>query len=170
MKITRLFLSALAAVALIVTTAQADSLHKGPMPRPGRPAVHAPMPPHHPAPLPAPAHHHKALHGNTLSKIYHASDCEFYNGRGHMVEFASARQAEAAGFRACKICEGREGVAPHKNFRKASSRHLHGNPGSKTLHGPSCKFYNAKSSSERFASFDQARRHGYHLCPICKGK
>ena len=110
------------------------------------------------------------LHGNMASKIYHASDCEYYGSKAATASFATARQAEQAGFRACKVCEGREGVATSKREHQAAARHLHGNPSTKTLHGPSCKFYNAKSSSERFASFEQAARMGYKPCTLCDGK
>ena len=176
MRITKIFLSALAALALTVTTAQADSLHKvlAPGHGHGKPVMQEPVRPHHPAPIPGPMHRHKMLHGNVASKIYHANDCDYYSVKGRTLEFADARQAERAGFRACKFCEGKEGVATAKKEQrrhhdKAGYR-LHANPDSKTVHGPSCKFYNARSSSERFASVDQARKHGYHPCVICGGK
>ncbi len=138
------------------------------------PGYHHPAPavrPHHQPPQP-PIHHHAVLHGNVMSKVYHARDCDYYNSKGAKTSFASAREAERAGFRACKICEGKEGVATEKKHRQQQMRHrhLHGNPDTKTLHGPSCKFYNAKSSSERFESFDEARRLGYHPCTLCGGK
>ena len=150
-------------------------------PRPVPPAVkpapapmHVPGAMHRPAPAPRAGHHQAALHGNVMSKVYHARDCEYYNIKGKVVEFSSPREAERAGFRACKICEGKEGVATQKKMQRKDKMHrhsnLHGNPGTKTLHGPSCKFYNAKSSSERFESLEQARRHGYTLCTLCGGK
>ncbi len=109
-----------------------------------------------------------------MSKVYHARDCEYYNSKAKKMEFASAREAERAGFRACKICEGKEGVATQKKQHRREQlhhkAHLHGNPVTKTLHGPSCKFYNSKSSTERFDSLEQARRHGYTLCTVCGGK
>ncbi len=110
------------------------------------------------------------LHGNVSSKVYHASDCEYYNSKGATAEFANAREAEKAGYHACKICEGKEGVATGKKQNKASAAQLRGNPDSKTLHGPSCKFYNSKGSTETFSSVEQAKKQGYHLCTVCEGK
>ncbi len=136
------------------------------------PGYHHPAPavrPHHQPPQP-PIHHHAVLHGNVMSKVYHARDCDYYNSKGAKTSFASAREAERAGFRACKICEGKEGVATGKKQNKASAAQLRGNPDSKTLHGPSCKFYNSKGSTETFSSVEQAKKQGYHLCTVCEGK
>lgn len=46
------------------------------------------------------------LHGNAKSRIYHNSSCRYYTCRNCTVVFASAQEARAAGFRACKICGG----------------------------------------------------------------
>ena len=106
------------------------------------------------------------LHGNTVSKVYHAADCEYYMCKTCSAEFTTASQAEAAGYHACKVCEGKEGVATANR----QPRELRGNPDSKTLHGPSCKYFNAKGSSEKFTNMEQALKKGYKLCSICEGK
>ncbi len=106
------------------------------------------------------------LHGNTSSKVYHASDCEHYTCKTCTAEFATAGQAEAAGFHACKVCEGKEGVATANRQPRA----LKGNPNSRMLHGPSCKHYDAKGTTEKFSDMDQAVKKGYRLCSICRGK
>ena len=114
------------------------------------------------------------LHGNVQSKVFHASDCEYYNSKSATAEFANAREAQKAGYHACKICEGKEGVATAKKQQRMEQGRsgvvLHGNPTSKTLHGPSCKYYNSKSATEQFSSVEQAKRQGYKLCTVCEGK
>ena len=77
-----------------------------------------------------------------------------------------AREAEAAGYHACKVCEGKEGVATANK----QPRMLKGNPNTKMLHGPSCKYYDAKGTTEKFSNMDQAVKQGYKLCSICEGK
>ena len=114
----------------------------------------------------SPAWAAQPLHGNTSSKVYHAADCEHYRCKTCTAEFASARQAEAAGYHACKVGEGKEGVATANK----KPRTLKGNPNSKMLHGPSCKYFNAKGTTESFASMDQAVKKGYKLCSVCNGK
>lgn len=47
-----------------------------------------------------------ALHGNPNSRIYHNSGCRYYNCKACTVVFASAAEAKARGFRACKVCGG----------------------------------------------------------------
>ncbi len=158
-------LPALAVLAFFAAPLQAAPHHppKAP-PHVSRP-LHQPPPPH--------VHHHAPLHGNVMSKTYHARDCEFYDGKGRIVAFPGPREAERAGFRPCKICEGKEGVATAKRQHRQDRmrhRYLRGDPGSKALHGPSCRSYNDKRSSVRFRSIAEARRHGYHLCPFCGGK
>ncbi len=168
-------------------TKPAPYVKPAPMAKPAPYAKPAPAAPHvkpapvaKPAPMAKPAPHapgilppgqRHPLHGNLASKIYHASDCEYYASKGATASFATARQAENAGFRACKVCEGREGVATAKRqHQQAAARRLHGNPSTKTLHGPSCKFYDARSSNARFTSFEQAARMGYKPCTLCGGK
>ncbi len=109
------------------------------------------------------------LHGNVESKVYHAADCEYYNCKSCTKEFATARQAEAEGYHACKICDGKEGTVTQRKAAGAAYK-FHGNPTSKVVHGPSCKYFNSKSSSEFFTSMDQAKRQGYKPCTVCGGK
>ncbi len=116
--------------------------------------------------LAVPAFAAQPLHGNTVSKVYHAADCEYYMCKTCSAEFASARQAEAAGYHACKVCEGKEGVATANK----QPRMLKGNPNTKMLHGPSCKYYDAKGTTEKFSNMEQAVKQGYKLCSICEGK
>ena len=115
------------------------------------------------------------LHGNPDSKIYHAYDCQYYDSKSATEEFATAKAAEKAGYSPCKVCEGKEGVANAKRQQsqeqQASKRvMLHGNPTTKTLHGPSCRYYDSKAASENFASVEAAKKAGYSLCTICEGK
>ena len=127
-----------------------------------------------PAPQPLAGRH--VLRGNPDSRIYHAYDCQYYDSKSATVEFATARAAEMAGYRPCKVCEGREGAASAKRQQAqdqpASPRRaaLHGNPSSKVVHGPSCKYYGSKAASESFATLEAARKAGYHLCTVCEGK
>jgi hypothetical protein len=44
------------------------------------------------------------VRGNTKSKIYHRPDCRHYNSPSSEKAFASAQEAEAAGYRAAKDC------------------------------------------------------------------
>lgn len=46
------------------------------------------------------------VHGNAYSRIYHNSGCRYYMCKNCTVVFASAAEAQKAGFRACKICGG----------------------------------------------------------------
>lgn len=114
------------------------------------------------------------LRGNVSSKIYHASDCEYYGSKAATAEFANAREAEKAGYHACKVCEGREGVATTKKQQRQEQGQarvvLHGNPSSKVVHGPSCKYYASKSATENFTSLEHAKKQGYKVCTMCEGK
>ena len=56
--------------------------------------------------LPSPAGSAQELHGNAKSYIYHNSSCRYYNCKNCVVIFSSRKEAEAAGFRACKVCGG----------------------------------------------------------------
>ncbi|MBO4368715.1 MAG: hypothetical protein J5803_01245 [Desulfovibrio sp.] len=107
------------------------------------------------------------LHGNTESKIYHAFDCEHYNCKTCTQTFTSQRQAESMGYRPCSLCKGQEGYASAMHSGKKA---FHGNPQSKIVHGPSCKYYNAKGSTEHFTSLEAAKRQGYRVCTLCDGK
>ncbi len=115
------------------------------------------------------------LHGDPDSKIYHAYDCRHYGSKSATAEFATAKEAEKAGYRPCRICEGKEGAASAKR-RQIRDRQepkramLSGNPATKYLHGPSCKYYDRKTASESFSSVEAARKAGYRLCTICEGK
>ena len=124
---------------------------------------------------PAASTKHHVLRGNPDSKIYHAYDCQYYDSKSATEEFATAKAAEKAGYRPCKVCEGKEGVATAKRQQsqeqQASKRvMLHGNPTTMTLHGPSCRYYDSKAASENFASIEAAKKAGYSLCTICEGK
>lgn len=139
---------ALAAICALPQTSLAGSLLDSVFPRNGA------------------AQNHALLHGNTESKVFHAPDCEHYNCKSCTKTFTSFQQAKAAGYHPCSICGGKEGTIAS---RKATSG-LHGNPESKVLHGPSCKYYNAKNSTVVFKSLEEAKRQGYRLCTICNGK
>ncbi len=56
--------------------------------------------------LPSIAGSAQELHGNAKSYIYHNSSCRYYNCKNCVVIFSSRREAEEAGFRACKVCGG----------------------------------------------------------------
>jgi|GEM_PF-768906 len=45
-----------------------------------------------------------AVKGNPDSKIYHKSECRFYNSKSSTKEFASEAEAKKAGYTACKKC------------------------------------------------------------------
>ena len=44
------------------------------------------------------------VHGNYKSRIYHNSRCKYFSCKACTVVFQSADAAEAAGYRACKVC------------------------------------------------------------------
>ena len=56
--------------------------------------------------IPSVAESAQDLHGNAKSGIYHNSSCRYYNCKNCVVSFSSRREAEVAGFRACKVCGG----------------------------------------------------------------
>ncbi len=85
---------------------------------------------------------------------------EISDAISHLSKYIHQREADT------HACEGKEDLA---TANKQPSE-LHGNPETKTLHGPSCKYFNAKGSTEKFASMDQAVKKGYKLCSICQGK
>ncbi len=82
-------------------------------------------------------------------------------------EFVTSRQAEAAGFHACKVCDGKEGVA---TANKQPRTQKGSNSNSKMLHCPSCKHHDAKVTTESFTDMYQTVKKGYMLCSICEGK
>ena len=104
------------------------------------------------------------FHGNIESKIYHAPGCEYYSCKKCTQNFSSAREAEAAGYHPCTVCLGKENAAQKKGPE------LRGNPNSKVVHGPSCKYYEAKNSTVIFRSRKEAEAAGYHLCTVCNGQ
>ena len=111
--------------ALAFTAAPAMAAPGYPPPKHPAPVVrlhHPPAPPphlHRPPPPPPAAYHHQALlHGDVGTATYHARDCEYYRVRGPRAEFNSVREAEEAGYRPCRICEGREGVATAKRHHR----------------------------------------------------
>jgi len=56
-------------------------------------------PPEAPAQQPA-----TVYHGNVRSRIYHRPGCRYYDCRMCVVTFTTKQQAEAAGYRGCKVC------------------------------------------------------------------
>ena len=44
------------------------------------------------------------VHGNRKSRIYHVSRCQHYNCKNCTAVFAGSAEAEAAGYRGCKLC------------------------------------------------------------------
>ncbi|WP_460033834.1 sunset domain-containing protein [Megalodesulfovibrio paquesii] len=48
-----------------------------------------------------------ALHGNPNSHIYHGPSCRYYHCKACTMPFSSRQEAEAAGYRPCKVCGGR---------------------------------------------------------------
>lgn len=45
-------------------------------------------------------------HGNVQSRIYHNSSCRYYFCKRCTAVFATVQAAQAAGYRACKVCGG----------------------------------------------------------------
>jgi hypothetical protein len=45
-------------------------------------------------------------HGNWSSRIYHNANCKYFTCKRCTVSFSSAREAEANGYRSCKVCGG----------------------------------------------------------------
>ncbi|MDR1659089.1 MAG: hypothetical protein LBR94_01945 [Desulfovibrio sp.] len=59
-------------------------------------------------------------HGNWSSRIYHNSTCKYFTCKRCTVKFFSAEEAEAKGYRSCKVCGGgveKRGAAPRKENR-----------------------------------------------------
>ena len=52
----------------------------------------------------------------------------------------------------------------------AAGQAVHGNPGSKVYHLPSCRYYNSKGASKTFSTVEEARAAGYRPCKTCGGK
>lgn len=46
------------------------------------------------------------VHGNYKSRICHNARCRYFNCKACTVVFASAEEARANGYRACKVCGG----------------------------------------------------------------
>lgn len=54
--------------------------------------------------------------------------------------------------------------------REAAGQEVHGNPGSKVYHLPSCRYYNSKGASKIFKTAEEAGAAGYRPCKSCGGK
>ncbi len=54
--------------------------------------------------------------------------------------------------------------------REAAGQEVHGNPGSKVYHLPSCRYYNSKGASKVFKTAEEAGAAGYRPCKSCGGK
>ena len=54
--------------------------------------------------------------------------------------------------------------------REAAGQQIHGNPGSKVYHLPSCRYYNSKGASKIFKTAEEAGAAGYRPCKSCGGK
>lgn len=52
---------------------------------------------------------------------------------------------------------------------QAASTALHANPKSMIYHNFTCKYYNCKACTVRFASPAEAIAKGYRACKVCKG-
>lgn len=50
---------------------------------------------------------------------------------------------------------------------EAAGREVHGNPGSKVYHLPSCRYYNSKGASKVFKTAEEAGAAGYRPCKTC---
>lgn len=50
---------------------------------------------------------------------------------------------------------------------EAVGREVHGNPGSKVYHLPSCRYYNSKGASKVFKTAEEAGAAGYRPCKTC---
>ena len=59
------------------------------------------------------------LHGNPTTKIYHNSECKFYNCKKCTEVFRTEAAAKKAGYKACKVCGGDEDALDR---HKGSSR------------------------------------------------
>ena len=117
---------------------------------------------------------YKPLLGNPAAKVYHARGCRYYDPKSATVGFADAREAEKAGYRACRICEGKEGTSAAarqpQDQPPSGDAVLRGNPDTGYLHGPSCRFYDSRNATVTYTSAEQAKKDGFRLCPICGGK
>ena len=60
------------------------------------------------------------------------------------------------------------GAAPAESAPAGQA--VHGNPGSKVYHLPSCRYYNSKGASKTFSTVEEARAAGYRPCKTCGGK
>lgn len=90
-----------AAAAARATPAAAPASKPAPVPAPvAAPVAHA-------KPAPAPAASSSALIGNSESKVCHRADCRLATkmSAAHRVSFASAADAQAKGYHACKVCK-----------------------------------------------------------------
>ena len=54
--------------------------------------------------------------------------------------------------------------------QEAAGQEVHGNPGSKVYHLPSCRYYNSKGASKIFKTAEEAGAAGYRPCKSCGGK
>lgn len=54
--------------------------------------------------------------------------------------------------------------------QEAAGQEVHGNPGSKVYHLPSCRYYNSKGASKVFKTAEEAGAAGYRPCKSCGGK
>lgn len=45
------------------------------------------------------------LHGNTGSRLFHRSDCKYYESKDCTARFVSREEAVAAGYKPCKLCD-----------------------------------------------------------------
>lgn len=77
--------------------------------------------------------------------------------------FAPAAQEEAS-------VPAVKSVPAEETARETVGRKVHGNPGSKIYHMPSCRYYNSKGASKVFSTVEEAKAAGYRPCKSCSGK
>lgn len=104
--------------------------------------------------------------GNTKSRVFHSAFCQHYNCKNCTAEFATAREATAAGYRPCSICNPSTAVDSSRIVRSAEAVYI-GNSSSRVLHRSSCRHANCKNCTIRFSSRDDAIRAGYKPGGCC---
>ncbi|MGK2859803.1 MAG: Ada metal-binding domain-containing protein [Thermoanaerobaculia bacterium] len=98
------------------------------------------------------------FHGNTSSKVFHASTCQHYDCKNCTVELKTFDEAIDRGFRPCKLCRPSSAAT---TTRSAVTASYVGNTSSMKLHRTSCRHASCANCTARFSSRDDAIKKGY---------
>jgi len=102
----------------------------------------------------------ESLHGNTRSRVFHQSSCQYYSCPNCTARFATARDAAEHGYRPCGLCRPDQPASP------AAAAYV-GNTSSHKFHRGSCRYAGCSNCTANFQTREEALKAGYKPGGCC---